>query len=115
MPANPELLGRRGTAEWSDEPCYVISIAASMVGVHAQTLRAYERLGLVEPARSKGNIRLYRRSDIDRLRLIQRLIGDLGVNLAGVEAILRLEGRIRSLEAEVERLGKELEASKGAG
>src|SRR6266508_3854268 len=56
--------------EWADEPCYVISIAARMVGMHAQTLRGYERAGLVTPARSRGNIRLYRRSDIDRLRLI---------------------------------------------
>lgn len=95
--------------EWVDEPSYVISVAARMVGVHAQTLRYYERVGLVSPARSKGNIRLYRRSDIDRLRLIQRLMSELGVNLAGVDVILRLQGRIRSLESEVERLGVELE------
>ena len=102
----------REEAGWTDEPCYVISIAARMVGLHAQTLRYYERAGLVAPARTKGNLRLYRRSDIDRLRLIQRLISELGVNLAGVQEILRLDGRIRLLEQEVERLGRALEASR---
>ncbi len=85
-----------------DAPCYVISVAARMVGMHPQTLRYYERAGLVSPARTKGNIRLYRRSDIDRLRRVQRLIADHGVNLAGVEVILRMEAELRSLQ---ERLG----------
>src|SRR5579884_1105037 len=71
-----------------DEGCYVISIAARMVGMHQQTLRYYERVGLIEPSRSRGNIRLYSQSDIGRLRQIQRLISDLGVNLAGVEVII---------------------------
>jgi MerR family transcriptional regulator/heat shock protein HspR len=75
-----------------------------MVGMHAQTLRYYERAGLVTPARSKGNIRLYRRSDIERLRLIQRLIAEHGVNLAGVELVLEMEERIRALEARLEAL-----------
>ena len=94
---------------FEDEPAFVISVAARMVGMHAQTLRYYERVGLVEPARSRGNIRLYRASDIDRLRLIQRLIVDLGVNLAGVDVIMRLNQRIEALEAEVERLRSELQ------
>jgi MerR family transcriptional regulator/heat shock protein HspR len=92
-----------------DEPCYVISIAARIVGMHAQTLRQYERVGLVEPKRSRGNIRLYSRADVERLRQVQRLISDLGVNLAGVEVILRMNERIRAMEAEMERLRSELQ------
>jgi MerR family transcriptional regulator/heat shock protein HspR len=93
------------------EPCYVISVAARMIGVHAQTLRYYERAGIIEPSRSAGNRRLYSTEDIDRLRRIKTLIDDLGVNLAGVEVILRMgermaemENRMRRLEAEIERL-----------
>ena len=93
------------------EPCYVISVAARMIGVHAQTLRYYERAGMIEPSRSAGNRRLYSTEDIDRLRRIKTLIDDLGVNLAGVEVILRMgermaemENRMRRLEAEIERL-----------
>jgi MerR family transcriptional regulator/heat shock protein HspR len=78
-----------------DEPCYVISVAARMVGMHAQTLRYYERAGIIEPSRSRGRIRLYSPADIARLRQIQRLITELGVNLAGAEIILRLNDRIR--------------------
>lgn len=92
-----------------DEPCYVISIAARMVGMHAQTLRTYERIGLVEPKRTRGNIRLYSRADVARLRQVQRLIADLGVNLAGVEVILRMNERIVSMEAELQRLREELQ------
>jgi len=93
------------------EPCYVISVAARMLGLHAQTLRYYERAGMVEPSRSAGNRRLYSTEDIDRLRRIKTLIDDLGVNLAGVEVILRMgermaemENRMRRLETEIERL-----------
>src|SRR5438876_2923737 len=78
-----------------DEGCYVISIAARMVGMHQQTLRYYERMGLIEPSRSRGNIRLYSPADIGRLRQIQRLISDLGVNLAGVEVIIRMNQRLQ--------------------
>jgi len=93
-----------------DEPCYVISVAARMLGMHAQTLRYYERMGILRPSRSRGRIRLYSQADIARLRHIQRLINDLGVNLAGAEAILRLNERIREMEAELERLRQELQA-----
>jgi MerR family transcriptional regulator, heat shock protein HspR len=86
------------------EPVYVISVAAAILEVHPQTLRYYERAGLVRPSRSRGNIRLYSQEDIERLRLIQRLMDDLGVNLAGVEVIMNMTERIRQLEAEVERL-----------
>ena len=81
-----------------DEPCYVISIAARMLGVHQQTLRYYERAGLVTPRRSAGNIRLYSRADLQLVRRAQRLIDELGVNLAGVDVILRMSRRIAELE-----------------
>jgi MerR family transcriptional regulator/heat shock protein HspR len=92
-----------------DEPCYVISVAARMVGMHAQTLRYYERAGLVRPSRSRGRIRLYSQADIARLRQIQRLINDLGVNLAGAEVILRMGERIEQLQQEMEELRRELQ------
>jgi MerR family transcriptional regulator, heat shock protein HspR len=85
-----------------DLACYVISIAAQLLEVHPQTLRYYERAGLLNPSRSKGNIRLYSPSDIEQARQIKRLIDDLGVNLAGVEVILRLTDRLRRVERELE-------------
>ena len=87
-----------------DDPCYVISVAAQMVELHPQTLRYYERIGLVVPARSPGNMRLYSQNDIERLQRICRLTGDLGVNLAGVEVILRLTETIEQLQAEMEEM-----------
>jgi MerR family transcriptional regulator, heat shock protein HspR len=87
-----------------NEPCYVISVAARMLGIHQQTLRYYEREGLIQPSRSRGNIRLYSVEDINRLRQVQRLMADLGVNLAGAEVILRMSERMRAMEAELEKL-----------
>lgn len=84
-----------------EEPCFVISVAAKMLGMHQQTLRYYERVGIIIPSRSRGNIRLYSQSDINRLRQVQRLISDLGVNLAGAEVVLKMSSRIRELEAEL--------------
>ncbi len=92
-----------------EEPCFVISVAARMLGMHAQTLRYYERMGMIAPSRSRGRIRLYSQADITRLRQIQRLINDLGVNLAGAEVILRLNSRIRQMEQEMEELRMELQ------
>lgn len=92
-----------------DQPCYVISVAAKIVGMHAQTLRYYERAGLLKPSRSRGRIRLYSVADINRLRQIQRLINDLGVNLAGAEVILRMNQRIQEMGEEMERLRSELQ------
>src|SRR5438309_11226190 len=83
---------------------FAISVAARMLGVHAQTLRAYERQGLLAPSRTKGRIRLYSIDDIRRAQQIRRLIEDLGVNLAGVEVILQLTERIRDLEDEIQGL-----------
>ncbi len=93
----------------SNDPCYVISIAARMVGMHQQTLRYYERVGLIEPSRSRGNIRLYSPSDISRLRQIQRMIADLGVNLAGVEVIIHMGHKLQEIEVELQQLRAERE------
>jgi MerR family transcriptional regulator/heat shock protein HspR len=104
----PSSLGRpsRAPAEPQLPPnaAFVISVAARLVGVHEQTLRYYERAGLVEPARSKGRIRLYSLHDLERVRQIRRLTDDMGVNLAGVEVIMRLTDRIRELERRIEQL-----------
>ena len=88
----------------ASEPCYIISVAARMVGLHAQTLRYYERVGLIEPARSRGNRRLYSPGDVDRLRRIKTLMDDLGVNLAGVEVIIRMAARMSDMEKEMQEL-----------
>lgn len=92
----------------ADEPCYVISVASRMVGVHAQTLRYYERIGLVAPARSRGNIRMYSPQDVRRARWIKSLIDDLGINLAGVDVIIRMTARMAELERKVEKLQGQL-------
>ena len=92
-----------------DDPCFVISVAARMVGVHAQTLRYYERVNLIWPSRTVGRQRLYSMADIDRLRRIKTLTEDMGVNLAGAEVALRLMMRIEQLEAENRRLTDELD------
>jgi|SRR5688572_11488915 MerR family transcriptional regulator, heat shock protein HspR len=92
-----------------EEPAFIISVAARMLGVHAQTLRYYERAGVVEPSRSRGRIRLYSRADIDRIRQVQRLIDELGVNLAGAEIIINMSGRLRALEEECELLRREVQ------
>jgi MerR family transcriptional regulator/heat shock protein HspR len=84
--------------------CFVISVAARLLGVHPQTLRYYERAGLINPSRSKGNIRLYSPRDLERAHQIKRLVEDLGVNLAGVEVIIRLTERMREMERELEEL-----------
>lgn len=94
----------------SKQPLYVISVAAKMGGLHPQTLRHYEDLGLVMPKRSRGNIRLYSPADIDRLRQINRLTDELGVNLAGVQVILELRERLERLQLEMETTQAELNA-----
>lgn len=93
-----------------EEPCYSISIVAKMVDMHPQTLRHYERLGLVIPARTPGNVRLYSRGDIDRIQKICRLTGDLGVNLAGAEVILNLTQKMEETREEMERMIMEMQA-----
>lgn len=94
-----------------EEPRYVISIAARILGIQTHTLRYYEKIGIIEPSRSRGNIRLYSDRDIARLRRARILMDDLGVNLAGIEVILRmaqgmtdLQNHIEGLESELKRL-----------
>jgi MerR family transcriptional regulator/heat shock protein HspR len=89
-------------------PRYMISVAAELVGMHQQTLRMYEAKGLVRPKRTPGGTRLYSEADIERLRVIQRLTTELGLNLAGVEHVLRLEDELRRMQARMERLEREL-------
>jgi len=88
--------------EWN-APIYVISVVAKMINIHPQTLRLYERLGLICPQR-RGNIRMFSASDLERLRQIQRLKDDLGVNLAGIDVILKLLDRIEQLQDEIEQV-----------
>ena len=94
--------------EHNDEPRYVISIAARILGTQTYTLRYYERIGLIEPKRSQGNIRLYSDRDIDLLRRVKALVEDMGVNLAGVEVILRLVQRMGEMQNEMEKLESEV-------
>ena len=91
-----------------ERPRYMISVAADLVGMHPQTLRIYEQKGLVRPKRTAGNTRLYSDSDVERLQLIQRLTTELGLNLAGVELVLRLEDELKKAHARIERLQKQL-------
>jgi len=91
-----------------DKPRYMISVAAELVGMHPQTLRMYEQKGLVRPRRTAGNTRLYSEGDLARLRLIQRLTTQLGLNLAGVEAVLDLEKQLQRMQARMERLEREM-------
>lgn len=91
-----------------DRPRYMISVAAGLVGMHPQTLRMYEQKGLVRPRRTPGNTRLYSEGDVERLRLIQRLTSELGLNLAGVEHVLRLEDELRRMHERLERLERQL-------
>lgn len=86
-----------------ERPAVFIGVVAEITRVHPQTLRHYERIGLVTPGRSRGNVRLYSQEDIERVRLIQRLTNELGVNLAGVEVILNMRDRHEQLRQEYER------------
>ncbi len=95
-----------------EDPRYVISIAARMLGVQTHTLRYYEKIGIMEPSRSKGNIRLYSDRDIARLRRVKTLMDDLGINLAGAEVILRMAQRMAELQHHIEGLESELKRLK---
>ena len=91
-----------------DEPVYLISVVANMLEIHPQTLRQYEREGLVEPSRTQGRMRLYSQRDIDRMKLILRLTRQMGVNLAGVDIVLQLKEQIDEMQAEIDQLRDEL-------
>jgi MerR family transcriptional regulator, heat shock protein HspR len=94
-----------------DRPRYMISVAAELVGMHPQTLRIYEQKGLVNPQRTAGNTRLYSDADVERLRLIQRLTTDWGLNLAGVERVLHMEDELERLRTHMERMEQEMRRS----
>ena len=87
-----------------DEPVYLISIVAKILDIHPQTLRQYERENLIKPSRSNGRVRLYSQRDIDKIKLILRLTRELGVNLAGVDIILRLKEQMEEMEQEIAEL-----------
>lgn len=92
-----------------DEPVYLISVVAKILSIHPQTLRQYEREGLIEPGRTDGKMRLYSQRDIDRIKMILRLTRDLGVNLAGVDIIMRLKEKLDEQDREIEELHLSLE------
>ena len=97
-----------------DEPVYLISIVSKILDIHPQTLRQYERENLITPSRSNGRIRLYSQRDIDRIKLILRLTRELGVNLAGVDIVLRLKENVDKMEKEIAELRYEVEVAKNA-
>ena len=89
-------------------PRYMISVAADLVGMHPQTLRIYEQKGLVRPRRTAGNTRLYSEADLERLRTIQRLTTELGLNLAGVDLVLRMEDQLQRMQVRMERIERQM-------
>jgi MerR family transcriptional regulator/heat shock protein HspR len=91
-----------------DRPRYMISVAADLVGMHPQTLRIYESKGLIRPKRTGGNTRLYSEADLARLRLIQQLTTELGLNLAGVEQVLRLQDELVRMNKRLARMEREM-------
>jgi MerR family transcriptional regulator, heat shock protein HspR len=95
----------------NDRPRYMISVAAELVGMHPQTLRIYEQKGLVRPKRTAGNTRLYSDSDVERLRLIQQLTSEVGLNLVGVARVLHMEDELRRLRRRLERMEHEMRRS----
>ena len=98
-----------------DEPVYLISVVATMLDIHPQTLRQYEREGLVEPSRTQGRMRLYSQRDIERMKLILRLTRQMGVNLAGVDLVLQLKEQIDEMQKEMDVLREELRKSNRNG
>ena len=95
----------------SEEPQFLISVAAELAGMHAQTLRSYDRLGLVRPGRTAGGGRRYSARDIELLREVQRLSQDEGVNLAGIKRIIELDNEVQALRRQVAELIEELAAA----
>ena len=96
-----------------EHPRYMICVAAELVGMHPQTLRIYEQKGLVRPKRTAGNTRLYSDADVERLRLIQRLTTELGLNLAGVERVLHLEDELQRMHRRLDRMEREMREAIG--
>ena len=114
-----EMNGANGASASSHvpqhEPVFQISVVSRMVGIHQQTIRSYERVGLLNPARSSGNTRLFSPADVERLRQVVRLVNDLGINLAGVEVILRMSRQIEALQEQLieAQQGRRLDATDG--
>jgi MerR family transcriptional regulator/heat shock protein HspR len=104
-------MAKRDNEMPSDRALYIISVAAELAGVHPQTLRIYERKGLLNPARTAGNTRRYSDRDIDRLRTIQKLTQEYGLNLAGVKMIVELENEMDRMRQRMERMARELRAT----
>jgi MerR family transcriptional regulator, heat shock protein HspR len=98
---------------YETEPRYVISIAAKMLDMHTYTLRYYERVGIIEPGRSRGNVRLYSDRDIATLKRVKAMVDDMGINLPGVEVILRMMQRVGELQNELIQAQEELEKLRG--
>jgi len=96
----------------NNEPRYVISVAARMVGVQVHTLRYYEKIGIIEPSRSLGNIRLYSEREISLIRRVRSLMDDMGINLTGIEVILRMSRRMAELQDHITELETELQKLK---
>ncbi len=91
-----------------EEPVYLISVVAKVLSIHPQTLRQYEREGLISPSRTDGRMRLYSQRDIDRIKMVLRLTRDLGVNLAGVDVVLQLKEKIDEYEVLIDDLRQEM-------
>ena len=98
---------------YDTEPRYVISVAARMLDTHTHTLRYYERVGIIEPRRSQGNVRLYSDQDIAILQKVKALVDDMGINLPGVEVILRMMEHMGELQNQLEMAHQELENLRG--
>jgi len=99
--------------KYDTEPRYVISIAAKMLDMHTHTLRYYERVGVIEPRRSRGNVRLYSDQDIALLKRVKTLVDDMGINLPGVEVILRIMQHMGELQNELEQAQEEIQKLRG--
>jgi len=91
-----------------DEPVYLISVVASILDIHPQTLRQYEKEGLIEPSRTQGRMRLYSQRDIDKIKFVLQLTRKMGINLAGVDVILKLKKQMDAMNAEIQSLREEL-------
>jgi MerR family transcriptional regulator, heat shock protein HspR len=108
------MAGLRGFSPDDDTPVFVISVAAELAGMHAQTLRQYDRIGLVSPSRTRGGGRRYSARDVALLREVQRLSQEEGVNLAGIKRIIELEQLVDELQGRVEELLSELQSVRDA-
>ena len=98
---------------YNNEPRYVISVAARMLEIHTHTLRYYEKVGIIEPYRSQGNIRLYSDRDIAILKKVKSMVDDMGINLPGVEVILRMVQQVTELQNELEQARQEIRKLRG--